>query len=309
MLRHLLRRFMPQSVSTPSPTFQELSEQWADAKARTLRPDWVKEARRILRRDVLPYLGEMRADAVTRRDVSAVLERITARGAMQISAHALRVTHGIYAWAQETGRYSGANPARGMRVQHAGTPRDRVLSDDEIRAVWEIAATPAVRDALRLQLLCGLRITEAMGIRRSEIDLAQRLLTLPGKRTKSRRIHRLPLSPLAMEIVEGALAREPKSEFLFPSEDPSRPVRAKSAQRATLRLAMGFSSHDLRRTCATRLGELGVPDEVIERVMNHAPLGVTRERYNHSERLDSMRAALDRWAICLQAMVATSRPE
>jgi integrase len=162
---------------------------------------------------------------------------------------------------------------------------------------------------LRLQLLLGLRVSEALAAARNEIDLRERMWVLPAARTKSRREHRLPISPLAVDILHDAIERAGQSPWLFPSPtNPGEPMRAKSGSRALLRIRQeigidGIATHDLRRTMATRLGDMGVPEEIIARVLNHAPQTVTRRHYNFALHAEPMRRALTAWAEQLQRIV------
>ena len=100
--------------------------------------------------------------------------------------------------------------------------RDRVLDDDEIRVLWHRLDTPSklseeIRDALKLQLLLGVRIGEALGAAKSEIDLSRRVWSIPAFRTKGEREHRLPLTTLAASILRSAIDRPGASRWLLPS--------------------------------------------------------------------------------------------
>ena len=192
----------------------------------------------------------------------------------------------------------------GLAKRNAGRPRARVLNDAEIQRFWRsIESTDlslAISDALRLQLLLGVRIGEAIGASRSEIDLAARTWTIPGARTKSGRQLQLPLPPLAYAILQAAMARSARSDWLYPSRDKTRPVRAKSAMRAMARVCerasiKDASTHDLRRTAATRLGEADTPESVIMRILNHSPSSVTAKHYNHASNQAAMARALAAW--------------
>jgi integrase len=107
-----------------------------------------------------------------------------------------------------------------------------------------------------------------------------------------------------------ACERASERPWLFPSPiNTTEPIRAKSAMRAVLRLRGGvgltnIGTHDLRRTLATGLGDLGIPDEVIERVLNHAPRTVTGRHYNHAKHFEAMHQALESWERQLLAIVA-----
>ena len=289
---------------TPKPTFEQIAGQWLAEKSRQFRPSWHREAQRLLAGDILPYLGEIRANKIRRADIARVVEQVAARGSFGCADHVLGVCRAIFRWSFSRGLLD-ADPTAGLRKRRAGKPRTRILSDDEIRSVWWLDCSPAIRDALRLQLTTACRIGEAMGARQAEFNPASALWVIPDERTKSRREHRLPLSPLAQNVVREALERAgSNSEWLFPSADPGRPIRVMSAIRVLGRRRWGFTSHDLRRTVASRLGEAGTPDAIIERVLNHQPTSVTRAHYDHSRRLGEMRTALDTWAQSLERIVS-----
>ena len=137
---------------------------------------------------------------------------------------------------------------------------------------------------------------------RSEVNLEYGIWTVPAERTKSRREHALPLPPLAVSILRGALKRTGNNPWLFPSPVAGNAaVRPRSASRALLRMRddiglVGVGTHDLRRTLATGLGNMGVADEVIERILNHAPRTVAGRHYNHAKHFEPMRQALEAWA-------------
>jgi integrase len=117
----------------------------------------------------------------------------------------------------------------------------------------------------------------------------------------------LPLPPLAIDIIKG---RAGHSQWLFPSRLNGRALRPFSAAQALFRLnkrmniETNFTPHDLRRTCASRLGDLGTPDEVIGRILNHAPVTITGKVYNRAQRWEEMREALNAWSEQLGALVS-----
>jgi integrase len=297
--------------------FEQLSNSYLAEQARRNRAaagesSWTAEVRRLLDRDILPFLRHHKADAVTKADIMAVVQRIIDRGSFGIADKALGVIRAIYTWAAETGRLE-IDPTRGLKKRNAGRPRDKVLQEAELFKFWHALQSPSgmtlgIRDAFRLQLLLGVRINEAISCRRTEVDLQRGEWVIPADRNKSRRTHTLPLSDMAIGVFSSALARSSDQTWIFPSEMPGRPLRSKSASRAMLRLSKeigleGLRTHDLRRTCATWLGNLDVPDEIIERVLNHAPHSVTRKHYNHASQLESVRVALERWSFALQRIV------
>ncbi|MGE0852439.1 MAG: tyrosine-type recombinase/integrase, partial [Hyphomicrobiaceae bacterium] len=290
-------------------TFASLANQYiAEHRQRNARGGKPSRATaeidRLLRADILPVIGHHRAEAVTKRQVMETVEAVAARGSFVTADHVLGLVRAIYNWANSTGRLE-VNPTFGLKKRNAGKPRERVLSDIEVRTLWQaLDAAPKlsdeIRTALKLELLLGVRIGEALGAARSEVDLELGVWTIPAHRTKAEREHRLPLSPLAVELLRTALDRAGDSPWLFPSPIDGQPIRPKSASRVLLRVrdkigVPGIGTHDLRRTLATGLGNMGVADEVIERVLNHAPRTVAGKHYNHAKHFEPMRHALEAW--------------
>jgi integrase-like protein len=224
----------------------------------------------------------------------------------------LGLIRAIYNWGNATGALE-VNPTLGLKKRNTGRPRERVLDDDEIRALWRRLDTPSklsqgIRDSLKLQLLLGVRISEAIGAAKNEFDLKRQMWIIPAERTKGDREHRLPLSPLAMTIIESAMERSGTSAWLFPSSLDGASMRSRSATRAVIRFRSSVSlgdigTHDLRRTMATGLGDMDIPEEMIERVLNHAPRTVAGRHYNHAKYAGPLKRALDAWADRLQAII------
>jgi len=335
-------------------TFDDLARRYmrehSARNARAGRPSRsTEDAQRILDRDILPTLGRILAENVTRQHVMQVVETIADRGALVSADRALGLIRAIYNWACGTGRMD-RNPTFGLKKRNAARAKDRVLSPDEIRTFWTVAErlqdmSLAIRDALRLQLLTGARISEVLEAARSELDFDRGLWTIPAIRTKSGREHVLPLSPMSASIFRTAIARGDEQArrrskrsntpleqptFVFPPQrsvssfrrrtkprarqrrtpdafDPHAATRCLVRCRETFRengIVEPFNTHDLRRTLATQLGEMDVPDEIIERILNHAPRTGAGKHYNHAKYLRQMRRALENWAERLEAIIS-----
>jgi integrase len=276
---------------------------------------WTNEAQRLFNADILPAIGGYRAEAVARERVVEILDGINARGAHVVADKALALVRATYAWGVAAGKLPPGhpNPTAGMEKSGAGQPRERTLTEAEIRTFWFASSefSPEVRDALRLQLLLAVRVNEATGAAKCEVDFDKRLWTIPGLRTKNGAQHRLPLPPQAATILRAAVDRSNGSPWVFPSSNIEGPLRGKSAMRALLRARdeiglVDVGTHDLRRTCATGLGDLNVRDEIISHILNHSPTGVTRRHYNHATYLEPMREALEAWDRRIAEIVAGS---
>ncbi len=160
--------------------------------------------------------------------------------------------------------------------------------------------------AMKLSLVTGQRISEVAGIELKEIDFNRSapVWTVPGKRTKNNKPNRVPLSPLAQSVIAQALELAGASDWLFPSQTGKGPIGAHAATKALgrARHAIGlkdFRIHDLRRTAATRMAELGFSPHTISLILNHASArkgSVTSKVYVQYSYDKEKREALDAWS-------------
>jgi integrase len=192
-----------------------------------------------------------------------------------------------------------------------------VLSNAELAEVWAALGEDHVSDIIRLLVLTGQRRDEITKLRWSEIDFDKALLTLPPARTKNKRTHELPLAPQALAILQGwatnAAGRNGKGNDGMVFERVGWDLRKKKLDRVILANRGGkpmphWTLHDLRRTCATGLAELGVLPHVIECVLNHLSgfrSGVAAI-YNRNRYLPEMRAALCKWGNYVEGLDATT---
>ena len=181
-----------------------------------------------------------------------------------------------------------------------GNSRDRVLTQEELRKLWHSLGDGHFADIVRLLLLTGQRRTEIGGLTWPEVDLERKLIVLAPERTKNRRRHEVPLSTQALAILE----RQPRrnsTEFVFSKYMGWYAAKAKLDQRARI---APWRLHDLRRSAATYLGELGVLPHVIEQALNHVSghkRGVAGI-YNRSKMIDAVREGLQKWADHVEAI-------
>jgi hypothetical protein len=148
------------------PSVAAFAREYVERHAKPNKRSW-REDERLLRHDVLPVIGDLRINTVTRRDIVLLLDAIRDRGAAVLANRALAVTRRMFAFAVERGVIE-ISPFAGVRASRE-TPRARTLSDDELRRLWAATAPtspriePATRLALRLLLLTGARATEVCG--------------------------------------------------------------------------------------------------------------------------------------------------
>jgi integrase len=206
-------------------------------------------------------------------------------------------------------RLIDSNPCATVWRPPPAKPRDRVLNADEVCRLWKAcdAIHPSYVAAVRMLLLTGARLMEVARMERSELSADGAVWTLPGSRTKNHRGHVVPLPPLAREIV-AQLPQIDGGRFVF-SIDRRGPITSWSRTKAKLDAAMGappWRLHDLRRTAATGMAELGIAPHIVEAVLNHisgAKAGVAGT-YNRAAYAPEKKAALERWAAHVEGLVS-----
>jgi integrase len=263
---------------------------------------------RRLRRNVIPIIGTVRLDELRRRDIRNVGDVILRRGSKVEANRVFCDLRAMIRWALER-EYLDVDPIAGMAKPADETAGDRVLSDDEIRALWsklpEALQSVKCRRIIMLCLATAQRVGEVAGIVPTELDFAAREWRLPGSRVKNAHAHIVPLSDLAIGILREAMA-DAGDGALFPSV--SSQSLAESILRANKAGRFGIASwtaHDLRRTALTGMARLGVLPIVLGHVANHRSTtraGVTLAVYSQYAYDKEKRAALELWADRLAAI-------
>jgi integrase len=191
-------------------------------------------------------------------------------------------------------------------------PRDRVFSTAEIVAFWNACGdlSEPFGQALRLLLVAGCRLNEVARMHRSELsedDQGRPIWTIPSSRTKNKKTHVLPMPPLACDII--ASVRQIAGPYVFTTKGRS-PISGWSRVKGRLDAALGFSEkwrfHDLRRSAATGMADLGIAPHIVEACLNHvsgAKAGVAGT-YNRAAYAPEKRAALERWAAHIERVVS-----
>jgi integrase len=268
-------------------------DRYLASKRSGLKPSTYANLEYHLRKQAVPLHNLALAD-IDRRTIAQLLSGVE-RGSGATSRNRLRSSLSAYfAWCVREGLLE-TNVVAGTGVADEGPSRDRTLSDAELAEVWRKG-----NDVIRLLILTGCRRDEIGKLRWSEVDFDRALLVLGADRTKNKRPIELPLSPLALDILrrlEGVSLGTSRANdgAVF---DVGSWSHTKAQLDKTLVGVGPFRLHDLRRTCATGMAELGVQPWIIENVLNHISghkAGVAGI-YNRSKNEAPMRDALTRWA-------------
>ena len=260
-----------------------------------------------LRRDFLPFVGPNTvAEDLRRGDIIALLDEKATKAPIAAN-RLLEAVRRLYTWGIEKDLLE-TTPCVKLKRPGVERSRDRVLSDDEIHTFWyRLDSTKrmseGVRVALRLILITAARPGEVCGLDWNELDLKRRWWEVPRERTKGDRLHRVPLTGLALEQIEN----QPRvGRWVFPSfkEQPLKVLALSHALRHNREhFALDrFTPHDLRRTCASHLADVGVERFIISRVLNHTDREITGvyDRYGYDKQ---KRRALERWERKLRSII------
>jgi integrase len=289
-------------------TVAALADEYLEKWARPRKRSWREDAR-ILVKDVLPEWRQRKAKDITRRDVIRLLDGIVDRGAGIMANRTLAVIRKMFNFAV-TRDIVPVSPCIGARAPAPEQSRDRVLTPDEIRALWQGLETAKMAEgtklALKLQIVTAQRKGEVVSAAWEELDLVEAWWTIPGHKSKNALPHRVPLSPLAIELFQAAKVFSGGSPWIFPSPRGNKHITPEAVDHALRRpgletLGFTFVPHDLRRTAASNIASLGF-GALVGKVLNHKERGVTAVYDRHSYDQEK-RQALEAWGRRLKAIV------
>ena len=316
-------------IDRDAATFREIADEFLEKHSKPFKRS-AAEDERIINSYLGDTLGKMRAKDITRRTVRELLEDIaTGRlsnqdGPAPIMANrVLALTRKIFNWALAKDLLE-ANPCHALGAPGKEKTRDRVLSDEEIKKVWNAMGQESLYMGcmFKIRLLTAQRGGEVAKMRWQDLELESETptWTIPGDFSKNGKMHRVPLSEPAVKILKQVKAyaeklakkplkgrKEPRgmSQWAFPGrkEDSSPTELQKCIQRIRISASVDFRGHDLRRTAASKMTELGVPRLIVQKILNHADNEITAvyDRFAYDK---EKRGALDTWARRL--MIVTS---
>jgi integrase len=343
--RQQVKRIAEEAARSQADTVAELCKEYIERHAMKFKRSW-KEDERILNKEIVPAWGKRKAADIVKRDVLRALESIIDRGSPGQANNSFQVIRKMFNFAVERDILP-FSPCNGLKLPAPKKTRDRVFTEQEIKAFWNNLLTCAMsnelRFALKLILITAQRPGEVIGMHTNEIN--GNWWTISADRAKNGKTHRVPLSGLAVEIIQQAIEhvrtiREIPTDveysgYIFPCPHLKK---TESITRHALAVAVGrnlewpviddkgkpvigtdgnqtmnnrfsidhFTPHDLRRTAATFMAQSGEMDEVIDAVLNHAKQGVIKV-YNQYRYDKEKQMALEKWERKLLSIVTESQ--
>lgn len=288
------------------------------------------EVKRALEKDAIPLIGDCPAREITAEHIKQALYRLISRDA-EVGANRLRsYLHGLFAFGiqhDNDPRSVGAavlfglagNPVDAVpRNTAAESVGERVLSWQEIREIWNSETMfPPQRLAIQLLLATGgQRSGEVTRAHWSEFNLDARVWWLPAARAKNKRDHGIPLTPLALSVLEDIRALYPGAAWVFPARN--NPEGTRPWNESTLAHGVHefcrisgmepWVPKDIRRTVKTRMGEVGIAKLYRDMVQNHIQNDVSTKHYDRYDYLPEKRTALEKWCARLEEEAKTPPP-
>ncbi len=253
--------------------------------------------------------------SITKSEVRALLNAKRDAGNHGYARYVFAVLRPFFKWCVEEDLMP-VSPLADLQAPAPSEARDRVLTDTELKSLWE--ATDDMGDLwrpfYRLLILTGQRREEVAGIGWSELDTDAGLWTIPPERTKNGKEHVVHLSPQALAVIETVDRRE-KTDLLFTTTLEtaiSGYGKAKARLDGHMKEALEVQElkpwrvHDLRRTAASGMAKLGFQPHIVERVLNHVSgaqgglVGV----YQRYEYLDDRKRALHSWGDYVETVIS-----
>lgn len=300
-------------VASHSDRFSDVAEEFLERHIKPKsRASYAYETERMLRKEVLPLWGKKRIQEITKQDVVTLLNEIVDRGGGVTANRVLSAVRKLFNWAQqERGIVIPHSPVAGLRKPLNEVSRDRTLTHGEIKRLW-IACDKVgypFGSLTQLLLLTAQRRNEVAGMVWAEVDLDKREWLIPGERTKNKELHTVPLSKPAAQLIKSLPRMSSERGYVFTTNGKTQ-VSGFSRGKADIDAAMKSTSrwtlHDLRRTAASGMAQLGMPLPVIEKVLNHssgsfAGVVAVYQRHHFS---NEKRHALEAWGALIKQLSA-----
>lgn len=299
-------------VEATEKTVRGLFDYWEKFYLRAERKDGGALARQFVETDILAYIGNRRARSITKADIRDTLDRIVERGARRKANAVLSLLRQMFLYGIDKG-FVDTDPTHGLRKKNVGgkeKTRERNLSRTEladlVQRLPESGLPSRAQTAVWLLLATGARVGELLSAKPGEVDLAARTWRIPE--TKNGKPHLVHLSDFSARLFEslmahgkttylfeGRKAKEPVSEKwlskLVRDRQRTKPLKNRTQKTGSLMLSDGeWRVHDLRRTMATCMQDLGVLPHVVEKCLNHQLEGILAV-YQKSPLLEERKAA------------------
>ena len=297
------------------------------------RKDGGAEVRRLFEKDVLPKIGQLAVEDVKKGHVTEVVDAQLNRGVTRMAKLTLSLIRQMFRFAVDRDliEYDPTASIRKSKIGGKDVERDRVLSEDEIKAlanqIPDAQMLPSTSIAIWIMLATCCRIGELIRTRWLDVDLEQGIWKIPAGNSKNGKPHEIALSSFAIAWFRDLIKLTGDSQWCYPNSTDSGPVcpksitkqirdrqlpvgrepnKGRSSKGQALILAGGkWTPHDLRRTGATIMTAQGVIPEVAERCLNHTEENKVKRVYQRHSYGPEKREAWDLLGVHLRKLFHT----
>ena len=300
---------------------------------RSKRASTLRVERPYFDKMIVPALGEEKIQDLTRHQLEEFINDLIDNKSPSAGRHCRVILHSIFEFAIWK-EFTDKNPCKFLSKPPI-TSRERVLTEGELKDVWAtftlpidapgLSVSPSLAYAIKILAITLQRRGEVSGMHLNELDFENRIWNIPSSRTKNGRAQVVPLSDLAIEYIQAAIAiRTMESGFVFPSPratpENDKPIDGQAITHAFTRARnlLRWSDvriHDLRRTGGTSLTSerLGFPRFIVSKVLNQVSdtggAAVVTAVYDRNDYLSEKRRALDAWTIRLLEVIEGQQTE
>jgi len=300
-----------------NPLFKTFAERFLTNYVRAkLKPKTVIEYERHIRKHFIPAWGDRRIIDIERKQIIKLIENLAKEAPIQANRK-LATLKKLFSYAVNVGVLK-TNPASGIKPPASENIKERVLDINELAALFNFLEKQNNRDTadiLRLIALTGQRPGEVAQMRIVQLkeEFEYTWWHIPSSETKTKTAHQIFLNNQALHIIQGRITELGLNNYIFPATKldgtPTHMRVDVLSRRVTRILPMvkkegveKFTAHDLRRSAATGIAQLGhaatVPD-----ILNHKPQGITRQVYDKYSRKPEIKSALTAWGETVQRAI------
>ncbi len=300
-----------------NPTFKDFTERFLTHYVRAkLKPKTVVDYERHVNKVFVPVWGNRKLVDIERKQIIKLIEKLAKKAPIQANRK-LATLKKLFSYAVDVGVID-VSPAAGIKPPAKENVKDRVLNLNELATVFKVLGIYGNRDTadiLRLITLTAQRPGEVAEMRTSQLkeEADGVWWNMSGSETKNKSTHRVYLNALALQIIRARVLDYGLDGYLFPitklngSISHMRKDVTVSRTRKVMPLfeAEGidkFSAHDLRRSAATGIAQLG-HSAVVPDILNHKPQGITRQVYDKYSRQPEIKRALTAWSEAIERAI------
>ncbi len=291
-------------------TLEEVAEKFKEKHLPGLRESTRRGYRSRITKYIVPALGSTPIRSIEKHQILDLLERIANKQGNPTQSNRVRaVLSSMFTFAMERG-YVDSNPVQAIKPVTKEKSRKRIYDKQELKALWEAFEKQAepMQSLLKMLLICGQRLSETRKMQWQHLDNG--VWKIPAENTKAKRVHYVPLSDLAFNLIDNLAPLTGDSQYVFESQmNKGNPLVSFSKVASRIRNeseVKDFRIHDLRRSAASYMAKLGVDRTVLGKLLNHKGLAGDSQVtavYDRYEYMDEKRRAMIKWSAHINDLI------